>query len=442
MTDFAAALADRYRVERELGRGGMATVYLAHDLRHDRPVALKVLRPELAASLGPERFLQEIRIAARLQHPHILPVHDSGGGGGPAVVHHAVRGRGIAPAATGARRPDVARPGGENRRPGPERAGVRPCPRRDPPRHQAREHSDGRGRGGGGVFRGGAGHQRRRRRPASRDRFRPRHAHLHEPGAGRRQPGPGRAQRPVCDRLRAVRDARGPAAVAGPPPSSCWRATRWIPCRRSGPCVPRCRKAWSAASCGRSPRPRPTASRPRPPSPRAAGAPARDGRNILEAGFRGRRRPRARGRGARAPSRSGGIPAVAAPGRRARPGPGRRRPLSRGRRGPGAGLPARRDDRPGGREAHRRGRRARRGPTVSDGRLAAGREFRGRRPPRACRARTGSRARRRPAPAGRRGGRAPSRGAQRIAAPGRRGERAGRGERETRRTACPSWWTG
>ena len=74
----AAALADRYRVERQLGRGGMATVYLARDLRHDRPVALKVLRPEIAASLGPERFLREIRIAARLQHPHILPVHDSG----------------------------------------------------------------------------------------------------------------------------------------------------------------------------------------------------------------------------------------------------------------------------------------------------------------------------------------------------------------------------
>ncbi|MFL5492074.1 MAG: protein kinase domain-containing protein [Gemmatimonadales bacterium] len=76
--DLAAALADRYRLERELGRGGMATVYLAHDIRHDRPVALKVLRPELAASLGPERFLLEIRIAARLRHPHILPVHDSG----------------------------------------------------------------------------------------------------------------------------------------------------------------------------------------------------------------------------------------------------------------------------------------------------------------------------------------------------------------------------
>jgi tetratricopeptide (TPR) repeat protein len=76
--ELAAALADRYRIERELGRGGMATVWLAHDLRHDRPVALKLLRGELVAALGPERFLQEIRIAARLRHPHILPVHDSG----------------------------------------------------------------------------------------------------------------------------------------------------------------------------------------------------------------------------------------------------------------------------------------------------------------------------------------------------------------------------
>ncbi len=72
------ALADRYLLERELGRGGMAVVYLAQDLRHDRPVALKVLLPELAASLGPERFQREIKLAARLQHPHILTVHDSG----------------------------------------------------------------------------------------------------------------------------------------------------------------------------------------------------------------------------------------------------------------------------------------------------------------------------------------------------------------------------
>ncbi|HEY6224894.1 MAG TPA: serine/threonine-protein kinase, partial [Gemmatimonadales bacterium] len=73
-----ASLAGRYTIERELGRGGMATVYLARDLKHDRPVALKVLRPELAAILGAERFLREIRIAARLQHPNILPLYDSG----------------------------------------------------------------------------------------------------------------------------------------------------------------------------------------------------------------------------------------------------------------------------------------------------------------------------------------------------------------------------
>jgi serine/threonine protein kinase len=76
------ALAGRYAIERELGQGGMATVYLARDLRHERLIALKVLRPELAASLGPERFLREIRLAAQLQHPHILPLHDSGEAGG------------------------------------------------------------------------------------------------------------------------------------------------------------------------------------------------------------------------------------------------------------------------------------------------------------------------------------------------------------------------
>jgi serine/threonine-protein kinase len=73
-----AALADRYRIERELGAGGMATVYLAHDVRHDRRVALKVLRPELAAVIGAERFLAEIRTTANLQHPHILALFDSG----------------------------------------------------------------------------------------------------------------------------------------------------------------------------------------------------------------------------------------------------------------------------------------------------------------------------------------------------------------------------
>ena len=74
----AAALSDRYRLERELGAGGMATVYLAHDIKHDRPVAIKVLKPELAAVLGAERFVVEIRTTAALQHPHILPLFDSG----------------------------------------------------------------------------------------------------------------------------------------------------------------------------------------------------------------------------------------------------------------------------------------------------------------------------------------------------------------------------
>jgi tetratricopeptide (TPR) repeat protein len=74
----AAALAGRYALERELGRGGMSIVYLAHDLQLDRQVALKILRPELAATLGPERFLREIKVVAGLAHPHILPLHDSG----------------------------------------------------------------------------------------------------------------------------------------------------------------------------------------------------------------------------------------------------------------------------------------------------------------------------------------------------------------------------
>src|SRR4029453_7409537 len=76
-----AHLAGRYRGERELRRGGMATVYLAHDLRHDRPVALKVLHSELAVTLGAERFQREIKLAARLQHPPIPTVADSGAAG-------------------------------------------------------------------------------------------------------------------------------------------------------------------------------------------------------------------------------------------------------------------------------------------------------------------------------------------------------------------------
>ena len=79
---FEDSVSGSYRIDRELGRGGMATVYLAHDVRHNRRVALKVLHPELSSSIGPDRFLREIELAARLNHPHIVPLFDSGEAGG------------------------------------------------------------------------------------------------------------------------------------------------------------------------------------------------------------------------------------------------------------------------------------------------------------------------------------------------------------------------
>ena len=213
------ALADRYAFERELGRGGMATVYLAHDLRHDRPVALKVLHPELAATLGPERFQREIRLAARLQHPHILTVHDSGevppgrrrSSGSPCRSSRASR------CATGSGGSGSSRwrtrSGSPARR--PQALAVRPRARRGPPRHQAREHpAHPRRQHAGGRLRDRAGAGRRRRRAADRDRPRGRHAGLHEPGAGRRRPRSS-TPAPTSTRLArgALRDAGGRAAV-------------------------------------------------------------------------------------------------------------------------------------------------------------------------------------------------------------------------------------
>jgi eukaryotic-like serine/threonine-protein kinase len=99
LTRLTESLADRYRIDRELGAGGMATVFLAHDLRHDRDVAIKVLHPDLGAALGGERFLSEIRTTARLQHPHILPLLDSGSANGllyyvmPLVTGETLRAR-------------------------------------------------------------------------------------------------------------------------------------------------------------------------------------------------------------------------------------------------------------------------------------------------------------------------------------------------------------
>src|SRR3954465_15884439 len=103
MTDIVSTLtqqlAGHYRIDRELGAGGMATVFLAHDLRHDRDVAIKVLHPDLGAAVGGERFLSEIRTTARLQHPHILPLLDSGSANGllyyvmPLVTGETLRAR-------------------------------------------------------------------------------------------------------------------------------------------------------------------------------------------------------------------------------------------------------------------------------------------------------------------------------------------------------------
>ena len=98
--DVAKALSDRYAVERELGAGGMATVYLARDLKHERSVAIKLLHADIAEWLGSERFLREIRLAAALSHPHILPLFDSGEaatsgerGSGAKIGEPAQRGR-------------------------------------------------------------------------------------------------------------------------------------------------------------------------------------------------------------------------------------------------------------------------------------------------------------------------------------------------------------
>ena len=148
----------------------MATVYLAQDLRHDRKVALKVLRPELAAVIGAERFLAEIKLTANLQHPHILPLFDSGEADGylfyvmPFVEGETLRDRlnreKQLPVAEAVR---IADRGGR-------RARLRPPPRRDPPRHQAREHPAARRPGAGGRLRHRARREQGGRRPDDRDR--------------------------------------------------------------------------------------------------------------------------------------------------------------------------------------------------------------------------------------------------------------------------------
>ena len=175
----AAALADRYRLERELGQGGMATVYLAEDLKHGRKVAIKVLHPELSAVIGGERFLAEIKVTANLQHPHILGLIDSGEADGllyyvmpyvaGRVAARSPRAREAAPRRR--RRPPLE---GSRRRPR-----LRPPPGRRPPRHQAREHPAAGRRRPRRRLRHRARRAAGRRQPHDPDRHVPRHAGLH-----------------------------------------------------------------------------------------------------------------------------------------------------------------------------------------------------------------------------------------------------------------------
>ena len=160
-----AALADRYRIERELGRGGMATVYLAEDLKHHRQVAIKVLDPELAAAIGPERFLREIETVARLTHPHILPLFDSGEADGLLYyVMPYVEGESLRDRLTREKQlpvDDALRIAREVA----DALSYAHSARRGPPGHQAREHpARGRARGGGGLRRSRGPWPRRARR--------------------------------------------------------------------------------------------------------------------------------------------------------------------------------------------------------------------------------------------------------------------------------------
>jgi serine/threonine-protein kinase len=211
----AAALADRYVVERRLGRGGMATVYLARDLRHGRPVAIKVLHPQLSVALGPERFLREIALTASLQHPHVLPLFDSGSAAGrlyyvmPYVEGETLRARLARGGPLPSTRRCASRARSPTRSPTPTRAAS--CTATS-----SRERAAAGGRAAARARRRLRGRARRgaRRRGAP-------HAHglavgtpqymAPEQAAGRARRG--RARRRVRVRRGALRDARRRAAV-------------------------------------------------------------------------------------------------------------------------------------------------------------------------------------------------------------------------------------
>ncbi len=212
----AEALAGRYAFERELGRGGMATVYLAKDRKHDRHVAIKVLHPSLASLIGTDRFLREIRIAAGLTHPNILPLLDSGEAGG--LLYY------VTPHVSGGSLRDRLRQGGRlsgggghsHRRRDRRGARLRQPAGNPPPRREARECPVRRWARGARRFRDRP--RPARRRHPRRDlggRGDPGDARIHEPGAGRGRAGLERPERHLQPRLRGVRTAGGRAPARG-----------------------------------------------------------------------------------------------------------------------------------------------------------------------------------------------------------------------------------
>ena len=208
----ATALSDHYLIERELGAGGMATVYLARDLKHDRQVALKVLRPELGAVLGrgavPGRD-QDHRPARPSAHPHADRL---GRGGGVPLLRAALCAGRVAARSAQPRQAAGHRGGADDHQAGGQRARLRPPPGRGAPGHQAGEHPDPGGRGDAGRFRHRARREGGRGQPAHGDGAVARHAAVHEPGAGDRRPAARCPQRRLQPGRRAVRDAHRRAA--------------------------------------------------------------------------------------------------------------------------------------------------------------------------------------------------------------------------------------
>ena len=214
------ALGSTYRLEKELGGGGMSRVFVAEETALGRQVVIKVLPPDYAAMLSADRFRREIQLASRLQHPHIVPLLTAGEAGGTLVLHHALRRGGIAP---GPAQPEGAnRHGGCRQDAGRSRrcAGLRAPAWRGAPRHQAGKHPAQRPARGGHRFRDREGaRQRLGRRNAHLRRAIDGHSGVHGAGADRRRSQHRPSRRPLRLRRVGLRNADREGAVRRPDPA-------------------------------------------------------------------------------------------------------------------------------------------------------------------------------------------------------------------------------